>query len=373
MKKVNVVGAGILGAATAYELVQRGIEVTIVDHQAIGQATAAAAGIICPWISKRRNKAWYELAKYGAANYEQLISNLELDGETDTGYKKVGAIRLHTEQEQLEKLAEIALERRRSAPQIGKVETLSIEETSSLYPYLQPIYHSLYIEGAARVDGAALRDALIRASVKRGAIYIEGNAQLIHDKGDIVGIQVSDKQILADVTIATNGVWMPELFSPLGIHLNILSQKGEIVHLQKTDERTSDLPVVMPPNNQYMLSFDDNRIVIGATQKKSNAYESRNSAGGIHYMLTQALEVAPKLSDWEIADMRVGFRPVTFHHLPVFGSVSNLDGMLIANGLGASGLTTGPFIGKQLAKMVAGEPTDVPVENYSVDQIIANK
>lgn len=98
MKSYIVVGAGILGASTAYHLAKAGVNVTIVDRQQVGQATDAAAGIVCPWLSQRRNKAWYKIVKGGARYYSSLIQQLEEDGETDTGYNRVGAISLHTDE-----------------------------------------------------------------------------------------------------------------------------------------------------------------------------------------------------------------------------------------------------------------------------------
>ena len=57
--KIAIVGAGIVGSTAAYYLSkEKGVEVTVFDH-GLGQATKAAAGIISPWFSKRRNKAWY--------------------------------------------------------------------------------------------------------------------------------------------------------------------------------------------------------------------------------------------------------------------------------------------------------------------------
>ena len=62
------------------------------DRQQLGQATDAGAGIVCPWLSQRRNKAWYKIVKSGARYYSSLIQQLEEDGETDTGYNRVGAM-----------------------------------------------------------------------------------------------------------------------------------------------------------------------------------------------------------------------------------------------------------------------------------------
>src|SRR5699024_10793505 len=68
----------------------------------------------------------------------------------------------------------------------------------------------------------------------------------------------------------------------------------------------------------------------------------------------------------EIIGSRVGFRPFNKNHLPVFGPLPNFEELIIANGLGASGLSTAPFIGKQLAKKISGETTDVPISDYDV-------
>ena len=77
MKKVAIVGAGIVGATAAYYLSKEAdIEVTVFDF-GHGQATKAAAGIISPWFSKRRNKDWYKMARLGADFYVDLLADLE--------------------------------------------------------------------------------------------------------------------------------------------------------------------------------------------------------------------------------------------------------------------------------------------------------
>jgi D-amino-acid dehydrogenase len=55
---IIVVGAGILGASTAFHLARAGAQVTIVDQAQDGRATAAGAGIICPWVSSAEEAAF---------------------------------------------------------------------------------------------------------------------------------------------------------------------------------------------------------------------------------------------------------------------------------------------------------------------------
>ncbi|GAE26546.1 D-amino acid dehydrogenase small subunit [Halalkalibacter wakoensis JCM 9140] len=121
MKTYIVVGAGIVGASAAYHLAKSGAQVTIIDRDDKGKGTDAAAGIVCPWLSQRRNQAWYQLAKSGAKYYPSLIKELEADGETETGYAKVGAISLHTDELKLDEMEERVKKRLEDAPEIGEV------------------------------------------------------------------------------------------------------------------------------------------------------------------------------------------------------------------------------------------------------------
>jgi D-amino-acid dehydrogenase len=90
------------------------------------------------------------------------------------------------------------------------------------------------------------------------------------------------------------------------------------------------------------------------------------TAGGIHDILSKALEVAPGLSESTYLETRVGFRPFTPGFLPVIGALPNYEGIYVANGLGASGLTSGPYLGAELAKLVLEKQTEIDLRSYEV-------
>lgn len=366
MKKVVIVGAGILGATTAYRLAKTGVDVTLVDREDQGQATKAAAGIICPWLAQRRNKAWYHLVKNGAAMYPNFIAELTEDVKADTGYKRVGALSLHTDEERLNKTEQRVRLRKQSAPEIGEISLLNEVDTKKLFPLLDPAYRSLHISGAARVDGQALLDALLAGARKYGAKQVYGEAQLIKQHNRVTGVTVGNDHISADIVIATTGAWMNELFQPLGIDYAITPQKAQIIHLQLPDTKTTSWPVIMPPNNQYLLTFPKNRVVIGATHETKAGFDNRVTAQGVNEVLSKALEVAPGLANSTILDVKVGFRPFAPGSLPVIGKLPGFEGILLANGLGATGLTMGPYIGEELAKLALGKELSINLADYDV-------
>ncbi|WP_163099908.1 NAD(P)/FAD-dependent oxidoreductase [Peribacillus alkalitolerans] len=373
MKSFIVVGAGILGASTAYHLAKNGAKVTLVDRKDKGQATDAAAGIICPWVSQRRNKAWYQLAKGGAKYYPTLIKELESVGESDTGYDQVGAICLHSEEEKLDKLEERANKRRDDAPEIGEITRLSASETQALFPPLSDRYSSVHISGAGRVNGRAVRTSLIRVAINYGVHLINGDAKLVFTNNIVNGIEVNGKIVEADQVIVTAGAWSKELLEPLGISFLVTPQKAQIIHLGLPGFETSKWPVVMPPNDQYLLSFEDGRVVVGATHENDVGFDHRVTAGGVLEVLKKALAIAPGLANGTLLETRVGYRPFTPGFLPVIGELPNFKGILVANGLGASGLTCGPYVGAELAKLVLGHSTEININNYDVKEAISTK
>ncbi|WP_342418354.1 FAD-binding oxidoreductase [Paenibacillus sp. FSL H8-0168] len=372
MKKVIVIGSGILGASTAYHLAKMGANVIIVDRKDKGQATDAAAGIICPWLSQRRNQAWYQLAKAGARFYPGLIEELKSEGETETGYAKVGALSIHDDLEKIKKMEERAHLRQADAPEIGEITRLNEKETHERFPLLVEGYHSVHISGAARIDGRALRDALVRSAQKNGAVLIQGNATLQYESDHVTGVVVGAKSFSSDKVIVCAGAWANQLLLPLGIHFKVSYQKAQIMHLQVSNRQdTGTWPVVIPPSDQYLLAFDKQKIVIGATHENEiEGYDTRVTAGGIQEILDKGLELAPDLANSTFQEVRVGFRPFTPGFLPVIGAVPGWDGLIAANGLGASGLTMGPFIGDQLAKLALGMNLDIDINDYDIRKAI---
>ncbi|WP_226035538.1 NAD(P)/FAD-dependent oxidoreductase [Aquibacillus saliphilus] len=366
MQKVIVIGAGVLGASTAYHLAKSGANVVMIDRKDTGQATDAAAGIVCPWLSQRRNKAWYKLAKNGARYYPSLINMLETEGETETGYAKVGAISIRKEEAKLDAMVERATKRRVDAPEIGEITKLDSNETKDLFPPLAEGYGAVHVSGAARVDGRLLRNAMQSAAIKLGASFIKGNAEIEFSNNKVTGVAVDGKIIHSDTVIVTTGVWARDLLKPLGVTFAVEPQKAQIVHLQLPNQDTSKWPVVMPPSDQYLLAFDDSRVVVGATHENNVGLDYRVTPGGLNEIFEKALQVAPGLANSTFLETRVGFRPSTPGFLPVIGPIPTYDGILVANGLGSSGLTTGPYLGAELAKIALGNETEIDLELYPV-------
>ena len=371
--KVVVLGAGIVGASAAYHLALKGAEVIIVDKKHEGQATAAGAGIVCPWLSRVDDPDWYNMSKASALYYPSLVSQLEEDGETELGYAVVGGLGISKAVDELKQIEQRVTERKKDTPEVGEITYLAPGEPQKLFPPLDPAYGAIHVTGAARVDGRLLRESLLNAAQKHGAVYLQEEAELVTVDGKVTGIKAKSETIAADRVIAATGAWTPNLLEPLGVDLPIGPQRGQIVHINLPNQDTSEWPVILPQTGYYLLAFSDSRVVVGATRETGSGFDYRLTIRGVSEVLNAGLDVAPGLSDGTLKEIRIGFRPMAPRHIPILGFIPQYDGLIIATGLGASGLTMGPYFGRLAAELSLDEPVeDIDLQPYQPSKYLVN-
>ncbi|MGP3770753.1 NAD(P)/FAD-dependent oxidoreductase [Streptomyces sp. SDT5-1] len=358
-----VVGSGIAGAAAGYELARGGVDVTLVDSRRQGRATSAGAGIVCPWSSRVDDPDWYRFAVAGAEYYEGLRAALAADGETDLGYRRVGSLRLTTEDD-AEAVLRRVTERAAGSPLAGDVELVDARRARALFPPLGHEGPAVHIPGAARLDGRLVRDAMCGAAARHGARLVEGTASLEADDGGVRGVRVDGELIGADAVVVAAGAWAPELLDPVGVHVRVEPQRGQIMHVRLPGTDTADWPVVLPMSRHYLLAFDDSRVVVGATREDGSGFDHRVTAAGMKEVLDEALAVAPGLADATHVETRIGFRPVGPDIRPLLGTVPKAPGLVVVNGLGASGLTMGPYAGSVAARLARGADPGLDLAAY---------
>ena len=363
--RIIVVGAGILGASTAYHLARHGAEVTLVDRADEGRATAAGAGIVCPWGSLNDDAPSYALLAGGARYYPHLVAALGEDGERDLGYAQVGGLYVPDTPSELDATERRVRARAVDAPEAGRIERLAPAEARALFPPLRPDLPALYVSGGARVDGRRMAAALQRAATKRGARTVNGSAELVLRGSRAAGVRVEGEMLEADGVVVAAGAWARALLAPAGIQLAVEPQRGQIIHLRQPGTDTARWPVLLPLSSYYLLAFEDSRVVIGATREYHSGFDYRVTAAGAAEVLNAGLAVAPGLAGWTLHEIRIGFRPLAPDNRPMLGPVPGVDNLLVGNGLGPSGLTMGPYAGALLAEAALGQPTELSLSDYA--------
>jgi len=364
--KAIVIGAGILGASTAYHLARAGVAVTLVDRADDGRATAAGAGIVCPWGSAVEDPAYYALLAGGARYYARLVAMLAEDGESDLGYAKVGGLYVPGNGPELDAAERRARTRAVDAPEAGSIERVSAADARKLFPPLRPDQPGLFISGGARVDGRRVAAAMSRAAAKHGARLVTGSAELIMRGGRAGGVTVDGETIEADAVAVAAGAWAANVLAPSGVRLGVQPQRGQIIHLRSPGTDTARWPILMPLSSHYLLAFEDSRVVVGASRETGSGFDYRYTAAGVAEVLNAALDVAPGLASWTLHEIRIGFRPLADDLRPKLGRAPGIDNLVVGNGLGPSGLSMGPFSGAMLADLALGKAPALDLAPYAL-------
>jgi glycine/D-amino acid oxidase-like deaminating enzyme len=373
MPRIAIIGAGIVGAAAAHRLARRGAEVVWIDRTDPGQATAAGAGILPPSAHFSGNAELELLTAHARRHYPALLEQLRAEGEADIGYDVVGALHVATSPDELARLPEVHGDAARRAgaglPHVGDVRELDGAGARALFPALgEIVLGAVYMSGAARVDGRRMLAALRRAALGRGVEPIAGSARLQLTAGALSGVSVDGRTIAVDAVIVAAGAWSRALAEQAGVALAVAPQRGQIAHLSLPGTRTAGWPIVLGFGPDYMLTFPEDRVVVGATRENDAGYDYRSTVDGVQRVLSDALRIAPRLASATLHEVRVGFRPLARDGKPVLGPSARVPNLFFATGHGGFGLELGPYSGALVADLALGDAAPLDLSPFSADR-----
>lgn len=352
---IAIIGGGIVGMTAAYYL-SKTHQVSVYDD-GLNQATSASAGIICPWLSQRRNKDWYRLTANGAAFYKTLCNDLTQDGIPVDFYRQNGALYFKKTDALLSKLEQLAHERLPHDPTIGEVTKLSPQQIRQIVPELQTEQNGLLVSGGAMIDGRLYLNTLQHAAEKNGCI--------IHHQR----VQLKDVQSFDAVIIAA-GAYTKELLEAIGYTVDITPQKGQLFTVKLNNTNNAHYPVIIPQSEFDLLPTQQGEWVIGATHEKNKGFDNQVDFTLLNDMKTKAAQWMSELHNTPIVTTRVGTRAFTSDYLPCFGQLKHNTPLYVASGLGSSGLTNGPYIAYLLSLLINQQPLPLDITPFSPDRYI---
>lgn len=364
MKKLAIIGGGIIGLTLANYIDLTKYSVTVYDNP-VGQATKASAGIISPWLSKRRNKKWYQLAKDGAAFYPKLVQDFSLP---HTVYQQTGTLILRKDGE-LGSLMQLAKERKQDAPEIGDIHLLSAEQVTEKLPLLkaQP---ALFITGGGKLDGASYLETLRQRALTKMITIKTASAKLSRTQEHWL-VQTPNETEQYDAIALCAGPGLPSLLNPLGYSTDIRAQKGQLLAFETSFKNSGSWPVAMLDGESDLIPFEDGQILVGATHENDGGFDLTPTKEAFSLLQQKTVPFLNEAAFFETnpANYRVGTRAYTSDFAPFFNYLPDNPTAVVASGLGSSGLTTGPYIGFLLAKYFNEGKNDwenyqKPIETY---------
>ncbi|HTK01506.1 MAG TPA: D-amino acid dehydrogenase [Bordetella sp.] len=410
--KVIVMGAGVVGTATAWYLSQAGHEVTVLERNS-GAARETSFGNggqisvshaepwanpsaplkLLKWLGREDAPLLFRLradpdqwrwgwkfllecpTKRSMHNMKQLLnlgtysraSLQQLRQETGIDYDQLskGILHYYTSKKEFD----LALEPARVMRELGcERQVIDPDRVVELEPAMASIkqrlagatYTSADESGdvhkftTALADKAQAAGVRFRYGVRIQKLRTEGNA--------LVGVEVASETGMyevakADAYVLAAGSFSPLLAKEIGIKLDIYPAKGYSATLPVLD--AAKAPSVSLTDDEYKLVFSrfGDRLRIAGTAEL-NGYGLALNPVRCEAIVRRTLEVFPGMSRPELASYWAGLRPATPGNVPYIGK-SKVQGLYLNTGHGTLGWTHGCGSGRALSELISGRRPDV--------------
>jgi glycine oxidase len=351
-----VVGAGVIGLASAWRAAQRGLRVAVVDREAPGSgATRVAAGMLAPLgEASWGEEALLDLNLASARLYPDFAAELEDASGAAVGYRRCGALRVALDRDEAEEL------RRRHELHVSlglDAQWLRPRECRDVEPGLATaVSGGIHARDEGEVAPGSLVAALVTALEREGVELIAGEevAEAVLDGDRITGVRTAaGRDLRAAHTVLATGwwsgraSWLPEEARP-----PVRPVKGQILTLRGSPAEPLCAGIVAT-EWVYVVPRADGRVVVGATVEERGA-DMTVTAGGVHELLREAYRVLPDVAELELAGAVAGLRPTTPDNAPVIGPGA-IDGLVLATGHFRNGILLAPATADAVAAILAGE------------------
>ena len=404
---VAVVGGGVVGLCSAWEIARRGRPVVVLDREEIGAGCGigstghivpshvvplAAQGMVravLDTVLKRHGQVSLRLAaslsywrwvaefltsctRHNVASAAPALSDLfelsmapiaELESLAGLDVSRDGLLDLYADSGAFERAC-------RHAEELGdygvryaiadRAQVLALEPAVT-----DSVVGAVHYLDDASVHPARFLEALTDAAEGHGVVGVPGVEVLdVHGHGGrVTTLRTSHGDLAASHVVVAAGSWSARVGAMLGERIPVLAGRGFSVTFDRPRTGPSRALLLGEAHVSVGVHGDEMRLgsgfQLGATDRSASQLRLDR--------LAQAARTRLRIDgDLRVRRPWAGLRPVAPDGVPIIGPSSRWQNVTVATGHAMIGLSTGPGTGRLVAQLVAGEATDIDIGRFSL-------
>lgn len=400
--RVIVLGAGVVGVASAWYLARAGHQVTVIERQpAAGLETSFANGgqisvshaepwanphvlpKVLKWLGREDAPLLFRLrwdpalfrwglrflaecrASRSRANIRAIVAMAlysrqqlaALRAETGIDYDQLtrGILHIYTDAAELSAATRAAAIMR----DLGcDRQTISAAQCVAIEPALASVADQLvggdYTANDESGDAHRFTQSLAALAAAQGVQFLYGSSveRIEAVGGEVQAVHAGDQRHVADAYVLSCGSWSAPMLASLGIHLPVYPAKGYSATLTLAPE--SIAPSVSLTDDEHKIVFSrlGQRLRIAGTAE-FNGYNTDLNSVRCQALLRRASQLFPELRPLGEPELWAGLRPATPSNVPLIGR-SRLGNLWLNTGHGTLGWTMACGSGAALADLLSG-------------------
>jgi D-amino-acid dehydrogenase len=418
--KVLVLGSGVIGVASAYQLALAGHEVTVVDRQpaaaletSYANAGEISPGYSAPWagpgvpikaikwllmhhrplvirpnldlnlvrwcVAMLRNctTARYELNKGRMVRLAEYSRDClkELRAQTGIAYEQrmQGTLQLFRTQAQLDGTsADIAVLKRYGVGFELLDRDGCIRHEPALARVKDKFVGGLLLPGDETGDCFKFTQNLAALAATKGVQFRYGmkierfQHSRVSSHMRIDGVVTDAGTLKADAYLVALGSYSPLLLKGVGIRIPVYPVKGYSITVPIIEAAGAPESTVMDETHKVAVTRLGDRIRVGGTAELAG-YTLKLHEARRHTLAHVVTDLFPRGGDVSRAEFWCGLRPMTPDGTPVVGP-TRLPNLYLATGHGTLGWTMAAGTGRVMADVISGRTPDIDMNGLTIDR-----
>ena len=363
---ILVIGGGVIGAAVAYGLAERGAQVTLLDQGGIapnasrgnfGLVWVQGKGLGMPHYAQWTLEAAQTWPKFSADLLEE--TGIDVDYQQPGGFEVcLGEEEFSLRKAELEQLRQETANCVANSVGIDKCEMLNSRNMQELIPEMRL---GDFVSGASfsTLDGhlnpLLLLSALTAAIKKSGTSYYpDQQVESISFRNDCFDVQTTTERFSAKKVVLACGLGIKTLASQIGLEIPIHPQRGQILVTERT------LPLLAQPFVTLRQTVEGS-FMIGASHEDVGL-DCGTTLDEIRRLARHAVQVFPELSKLQMVRCWGALRILTPDSKPIYVESENCPGAFVVTS--HSGITLAPLHASRISHWIAEGTTPEGFEQF---------
>jgi sarcosine oxidase subunit beta len=356
---VIIIGAGIMGCSTAFELSKRGVDVAVLEKSTIGTgSTGKSSAIIRQHYS---NEVTARMALYSLGVFQNFSDTVA--GECD--FTQTGFLVLTAESDTAGLEENVSFQKKLGI----ETEILDRDEIQKRWPYIALGETNLaaYEPQSGYADPNLTLNGYVHAAREHGArIYQETPATGIRTAGGkVVGVDTPREKFDAPVVLNCGGPWGARIGRFAGVDLPINSCRVQAAFFRRPAAFAEPHPVVADfVHAVYWRPETGDLTLVGLIDPEEENYivdpDAYNEKVDFDFVADAGERLVRRFPGLEQSESTGGFAAlyaITPDWHPIIDQMIPGSGLSVCAGFSGHGFKLGPAVGLMTADMLRGEET----------------
>ena len=348
---VIVIGAGIMGASTAYHLARLGMKRVVVlerDSVCSGSTALASGGIRHQYA----NRLGIELTTHSIVTYERF----EEEFGVDPNFRQHGyLILIGTEDELAVARRSVALQKSLGVD----VELLDAAATQRLCPYLRTddLLGATYTPRDGYADPYLCATAIAARARELGVVIKQQHEVLdFSRRGDrVTGVTTAAGTFEAPIIVIATGAWSGVVGELAKVDIPVRPHRRHkfMTAPFAADRIPAGTPFIIDPHRNFSLRREGVGLLLGhGNRHEPDSFDTSIDRSLEPRVIERAIHRAPVLADAALMRAYAGLYEMTPDQTGIVSAVPGVDGLHVIAGFSGHGFMHGPIAGQLMAEML---------------------